>query len=96
MFVRKTTGPRTAVLGDGSVLSHADLPPTGARWVARRKAVVVAAIEHGLIGRGEAIDRYGLTDEELDSWSDAVHRHGIAGLKVTTLQQFRQQPTVDR
>ncbi|WP_134725542.1 DUF1153 domain-containing protein [Paracoccus luteus] len=89
MFVRKTAGPRTATLPDGTILTLADLPAVDARWIARRKAIVVRAIQHGLLTREQALQRYGLTDEELDGWADAVQRHGLAGLKVTALQRFR-------
>ena len=54
MFVRKTPGPRTVTLPDGSILTMADLPSGQERWVARRKAVVVRAIEHGLLSRDDA------------------------------------------
>lgn len=90
MFVRKTSGPRVVHLPDGRVLSLADLPPLDVRWVASRKATVVDAVNHGLLSREQAIDRYGLSDEEFDSWMDAVARHGKNGLKVTCLQRIRQ------
>lgn len=90
MFLRKTNGPRTAILGDGTILTLADLPPVDTRWVASRKAVVVAAVQHGLLPRDEAISRYGLTEEEFDAWVQAVARHGRNALKITQLQKFRQ------
>lgn len=90
MFLKKNHGPRTAILPDGSVLTLADLPDPGTRWVASRKAVVVAAVNHGLIARDEAIRRYGLTTEEFDTWSKAVRKYGRNALKVTQLQKFRQ------
>jgi hypothetical protein len=91
MFIKKIDGPRAVTLPDGTVLTRADLPPaTTRRWVASRKAVVVRAVEHGLIGRAEAIERYSLSDEEFDGWQRAVHAHGIDALKVTTLQKYRQ------
>lgn len=90
MFVKKSPGPRTAVLPDGSILTLADLPKTGARWVARRKAIVVAAVRHGLLRRDEVIERYGLSEEEFDAWSNAVETHGPDALKITQLQKFKQ------
>lgn len=87
MFVRKTPGPRTVTLPDGSILSRADLPRTTDRWVARRKAVVVQAVEHGLLSRDEASDRYALTEEELDCWIAAVAREGAAALKVKAIRR---------
>ena len=90
MFVKKTAGPRIVTLDDGSILSLADLPQADTRWVASRKQVVVLAVSHGLIARDDALERYGLSDEEFDSWCQAVSRHGKAALKVTALQRYRQ------
>lgn len=91
MFLKRIDGPRAVTLPDGSVLSRADLPPASTRrWVASRKVVVVRAVAHGLIGRKDALDRYGLSEEELDSWARAVETHGIDALKVTALQKYRQ------
>jgi hypothetical protein len=91
MFLKKIDGPRAVTLPDGSMLTRADLPPVSTRrWVASRKAVVVRAVEHGLISRSEALQRYALSDEEFDSWQHAVLAHGIEALKVTALQKYRQ------
>ncbi|MCB1389886.1 MAG: DUF1153 domain-containing protein [Rhodobacteraceae bacterium] len=91
MFLKKIDGPRAVTLPDGSVLSRADLPPAATRrWVASRKAIVVKAVAHGLIGRDEAMERYGLSEEEFDSWLKAVATHGVDALKVTALQKYRQ------
>lgn len=90
MFVKKTSGPRIVTLGNGRILSLADLPHPDTRWVANRKQTVVLAVTHGLIPRDEALRRYGLSEEEFDSWCRAVASHGTAGLKVTSLQKYRQ------
>jgi len=90
MFLKKALRPRTALLPDGSVLSLADLPPPDTRWVASRKAVVLSAVNHGLITREEALRRWHLTEEEFDGWATAHALHGLQALKVTALQKFRQ------
>lgn len=91
MFLKRVDGPRAVTLPDGTIMTRADLPPaTTRRWVASRKAAVVQAVVHGLISESEALDRYALSAEEFASWRDAVDRHGIAALKVTALQKFRQ------
>lgn len=90
MFLKKSDGPRTVTLPDGRILSLADLPTSGTRWVASRKAIVAEAVEYGLLMRKQALSRYGLSDEELDSWIDAIRQHGQNALKVTQLQNFRQ------
>lgn len=89
MYVKKTPGPRLVTLPDGSVLSMADLPDADTRWVASRKAVVVRAVEHGLLSRDEAITRYGLSAEEFDGWAKAVAVHGVSALRITAIQKYR-------
>jgi hypothetical protein len=91
MYLRKIDGPRAVKLPDGSILTRADLPPEKTRrWVASRKAVVVKAVEFGLITMKEAMERYALSEEEFDGWRRAVRRHGLDALKVTALQRYRQ------
>ncbi|GAA5081455.1 DUF1153 domain-containing protein [Roseibacterium beibuensis] len=90
MYIRRIKGPNAVTLPDGRVLTRADLPaPDTRRWVASRKAVVVLAVEGGLITAEEAIRTWDLSEEELDSWRDAVARHGVAALKATSVQRFR-------
>ncbi|OWJ78867.1 MULTISPECIES: DUF1153 domain-containing protein [Haematobacter] len=91
MYLKKVGGRRTVTLPDGTILSRADLPPTDTRrWVASRKALVVRAVTYGLLSREEAMERYALSEEELELWSNAVATHGESGLKVTTIQRYRQ------
>lgn len=91
MYLKKVAGPRAVSLPDGSTMTRADLPAANTRrWVASRKASVVRAVTGGLISREEALERYGLTPEELDAWHMAVERHGDGALKVTRLQKYRQ------
>jgi Protein of unknown function (DUF1153) len=69
---------------DGERMTAADLPDRDTRrWVPRRKARVVAAVEGGLISREAALARYGITGEEYDSWKAAMTRFGMRGLCVT-------------
>ncbi len=91
MYLRKGPGPRVVTLPDGTQMTRADLPPNGtSRWVARRKEAVVRGLQSGLIDREEALARYALSDEELDSWERSMDAYGTNGLKTTLLQQFRQ------
>jgi hypothetical protein len=80
------------VLGpDGSPLTIADLPAPGTtRWVIRRKAQVVAAVRGGLLSMEEACSRYMLTVDEFLSWQSSLQLHGLAGLRTTRIQQYRQ------
>ncbi len=75
---------------DGEKMTRADLPAAGTRrWVPRRKARVVAAVEGGLISEAEAFERYQLTDEEFASWRRGMSGHGLRGLCVTQIQKLR-------
>jgi hypothetical protein len=91
MYIRREKGPVYVVLPDGSKLTRSDLPPANTkRWVARRKATVVAAVDNGLMEATEACSMYHLSDEELDLWRSAVDQHGAAALRVTAIQKYRQ------
>lgn len=91
MYIRKEKGPVFATTADGRKISRADLPPKNTtRWVARRKAAVVTAVQAGLIDMEEACGMYGLSEEELDSWVHAMSKHGARALRVTTMQEYRQ------
>jgi hypothetical protein len=70
-----------------------DLPPPGTkRWVARRKAAVVAAVRSGAIGLEEACRRFELSEEEFHAWEQGIENHGVAGLRITRLQIYRDAP----
>jgi hypothetical protein len=64
-------------------------PPDTTRWVLRRKAEVVAAVNGGLLSIDEACDRYGLSVEELTTWQRAIERSGMGGLRVTRIQYYK-------
>jgi hypothetical protein len=64
-------------------------PPSTTRWVVRRKAEVVSAVNGGLLSVDEACARYGLTLEEFASWQRAIDRSGMPGLRVTRIQHYR-------
>ena len=91
MYLKKIDGPRSITLPDGSVMTRADLPPARTRrWVASRKAAVVAAVAYGLIGRDLALKTYALSDDEFAEWENAVKMYGRDALKTTALQRYRQ------
>ena len=64
-------------------------PPQTTRWVVRRKAEVVAAVNGGLLTIEDVCERYSLTLEEFASWQRAVERSGMPGLRVTKIQKYR-------
>jgi len=54
---------------DGKQIKLSQLPPRGLiRWRPRHKALVVAAVRHGLITVDEACKRYNLSTEKYLSW----------------------------
>ncbi|MBD8618791.1 uncharacterized protein DUF1153 [Sphingomonas sp. PP-CE-3G-477] len=64
-------------------------PPSTTRWVVRRKAEVVAAVNGGLLSVDDVCTRYNLTVEEFASWQRAIDRSGMPGLRVTRIQHYK-------
>ena len=58
----------TSVIGPlGQPLTLASLPPTSTkRWIAHRKAELVAAVDGGLLSIEDVCERYGIDIEEFD------------------------------
>lgn len=74
----------------GSQLKLEDLPPpTTRRWVARRKAEVVAAVRGGLLSAEDACQLYSLSADEYASWERLFEKHGMKGLQTTRTQIYR-------
>jgi hypothetical protein len=70
-----------------------DLPPSDTkRWVARRKAEIVDAVRNGKMNIEDACRYYRLSTEEFAAWERAIEAHGVAGLRVTRLQVYRDAP----
>jgi len=70
-----------------------DLPsPDTKRWVARRKAAIVNAVRKGEMRIEDACRHYRLSAEEFAAWERAIEAHGVAGLRVTRLQVYRDAP----
>ncbi|MGQ0741240.1 MAG: CtrA inhibitor SciP [Alphaproteobacteria bacterium] len=80
---------------EGERITRMDLPPPGtSRWVPRKKAAVVAAVNGGLITLEEACARYEMTVEEFLSWERAYSHHGVSGLRVSELHHRREEEKV--
>lgn len=76
----------------GEPLTMETLPPSSTtRWVVRRKAEVVAAVNGGLLTVDEVCERYGLTVEEFAGWQRAIDRSGMPGLRVTRIQHYKEK-----
>ena len=86
-------GPGMPTIGASPVMTLDDLPSENTRrWVARRKATVVAAVRCGLITLEDACRRYTLSVEEYLSWERAIEKYGLPGLRVTRIQEYRGVP----
>jgi hypothetical protein len=69
---------------DGSILTMANLPPTHLkRWVARRKAEVIAAVKGGLLTMPEACARYSISSDEFLEWKRHYESDGLEGLRAS-------------
>ena len=69
---------------DGSILTTANLPPTNLkRWVARRKAEVIATVKGGLLTMPEACRRYAISSEEFLEWERHYESDGLEGLRAS-------------
>jgi len=64
-------------------------PDNTKRWVARRKAAVVAAVRSGELTLEQACRCYRLSEEEFRSWERAYDIHGLPGLRATRSQAYR-------
>ena len=77
---------------NGEVVAPNDLPSTRPkRWVAGRKAEILAAVEVGLLTVEEACARYGLSLDEFLLWKRAVKTAGVSGLKIKRVQDHRSR-----
>ena len=80
---------------DGSVLTQANLPPANLkRWVARRKAEVIAAVKGGLLTMPEACRRYSISSEEFLEWERHYEADGLVGLRASAKPLRREISTV--
>jgi hypothetical protein len=84
--MKKDASPKRAsyITGpDGQVLTEAGLPAAKTRrWVARRKAEVIAAVRGGLLNLNQACERYQISGEEFVAWDRAYERNGLSGLRA--------------
>jgi len=64
-------------------------PPNTRRWVARRKAAVVAAVFSGLITIEEACHCYQMSEEEFVAWQRTFETYDVVGLRADHVQHRR-------
>jgi hypothetical protein len=83
--------PASVIGPMGEELTLGSLPPPDTtRWVSRRKAQVVAAVEGGLLTADEACARYHMSLEELATWQRLFATVGVPGLRATRIQLYRE------
>ena len=74
---------RRARAGPVPAVAELSLPPAGTRrWVARRKAQVVEAVQTGKLKLDDALKRYELSIEEFSLWKRRFYRSGVEGLRM--------------
>lgn len=92
MIEYSNSRPARIIGPNNQILDRETLPPANTtRWVAHRKAQIVAAVESGLISLDEVIQRYSLSIEEFAGWQRAMDRAGVAGLRIAWLQKDRAE-----
>lgn len=75
----------------------ANLPPVNTkRWVKSRKLAVVQAIADGVLSEQAALDRYGLSVEELNSWKHLLECYGPDALRTTHLKEYRNKDIAEQ
>jgi capsule polysaccharide export protein KpsC/LpsZ len=90
-MIEYTNSRAARIIGPhAEVLTRDSMPASGTtRWVASRKAQVVAAVEGGLMTIDEVMARYNLSPEEFYGWQRALHTAGVPGLRVAWAQHDR-------
>lgn len=92
MEISRQRKPERVIGPFGEALSLNDLPKNNmTRWVIRRKAEVVAAVNGGMLTLEEACDRYDLSLEEFLSWQESIDKAGLPGLRISYLSQYRTE-----
>lgn len=89
-----TLRPKAVIGPFGQPMTVASLPPLNTtRWIAHRKAELVAAVHGGLLSIEEVCERYNIGPEEFASWQRGLERQGLRGLWVTRSQKYRPART---
>jgi hypothetical protein len=89
--VRQASRPEFVIGPQGTPITLGTLPaPPVGRWVALRKAEVVAAVHGGLLSTEQACAMYGLAPQELESWQAAIESLGVRGLFIKNADTLRK------
>lgn len=88
MIEQTPSRPVRIVASQAALPPPVSLPPRDTtRWVASRKALVVAAVERGQISIEEAMARYCLSLEEFTAWQRALTRGGVKALRMASMAE---------
>ena len=67
-----------------------ELPQPGQRWTVHRKAAVIEAVRGGWVPIEEVCRLYSISVDEFLAWERDLDRYGVAGLRTTRYQIYRQ------
>lgn len=99
MIEQTPSRPLRIVSSQAAIPPPVSLPPSDTtRWVASRKALVVAAVERGQITIEEAMARYRLSQEEFTAWQCALTQGGVKALRMASMaeRQAEQRRMAER
>lgn len=87
LSLTEASSTRTVIGPYGEVLTLDALPKPGPmRWVPRRKAQVVAAVQGGMLSVEEACERYSISLDEFNSWQVALAQGGLKALRSYSIR----------
>ena len=83
MYYRPAIEPATTTPVFPNFPTPLGLPPRDtARWTARRKTEIVAAVQAAVVTKYEVCAWYGLSIDEFHEWERAASRDGPTGLEA--------------
>jgi hypothetical protein len=66
-----------------------ELPRPCQRWTVRRKAAVIEAVRGSWVPIEEVVELYNISIDEFLAWERDIDRNGVAGLRSTRYQIYR-------
>jgi len=80
---------RSSTANDEWLASIPELPRPAQRWTVRRKATVIQAVRGGWVPIEEICELYNISVDEFLAWERDLDRYGVAGLRSTRYQIYR-------
>lgn len=72
--------------------SELPFPAANLRWTARRKAVLVQALDDETLSSAQACALYAISEEEIAHWRMLLQRVGMQGLAAKYSVNYRSTP----